>query len=61
MLKVGDVVVTMSYPGLFTIVEIIGDDVRIADARRDASGPCAHPTYGASIGKDAPQAMSAGA
>jgi hypothetical protein len=32
MLKVGDIVVTMSYPGLFTIVEIVGDDVRIADA-----------------------------
>ena len=33
MLKVGDVVVTMSYPGLFTVVEIIGDDVRIADPK----------------------------
>ncbi len=31
MLKVGDVVVTMSYPGLFTIVAITGDDVTIAD------------------------------
>ena len=32
MLSLGDVVVTMSYPGLFTIVEITGDDVKIADA-----------------------------
>lgn len=32
MLKVGDVVVTMSYPGLFTIVEIADDHVKIADA-----------------------------
>ena len=31
MLKVGDVVVTMSYPGLFTVVAIAGDDVRIDD------------------------------
>jgi preprotein translocase subunit YajC len=31
MLKAGDVVVTMSYPGLFTIVEVVGDDVKIAD------------------------------
>ncbi len=31
MLQVGDVVVTMSYPGIFTVVEVVGDDVRIAD------------------------------
>ena len=31
MLKVGDVVVTMSYPGLFTVLEITGEDVKIAD------------------------------
>lgn len=30
-LKVGDIVVTMSYPGLFTVVAIAGDDVRIID------------------------------
>jgi len=31
VLKVGDVVVTMSYPGLFTVVAIEGKDVRIVD------------------------------
>jgi len=31
VLKVGDVVVTMSYPGLFTVVAIEGNDVRIID------------------------------
>jgi hypothetical protein len=30
MPKVGDVVVTMSYPGLFTVVEVAGEDVKIA-------------------------------
>lgn len=29
--KIGDIVVTMSYPGLFNIVEIQGEDVKIAD------------------------------
>jgi hypothetical protein len=33
MLKVGDVVVTMSYPGLFTVVALEGDDVRIDDGQ----------------------------
>lgn len=32
MLKVGDVVVTMSYPGLFTVVTIAGENVTIVDA-----------------------------
>jgi preprotein translocase subunit YajC len=32
VLKVGDAVVTMSYPGLFTVVAIDGDHVTIADA-----------------------------
>lgn len=32
MLKVGDIVVTMSYPGMFTIVALEGDQVVIADA-----------------------------
>jgi hypothetical protein len=32
MLKIGDVVVTMSYPGLFTIIAIAGEDVTIVDA-----------------------------
>ena len=27
--KIGDVVVTMSYPGLFTVIEVTGDDVTI--------------------------------
>jgi hypothetical protein len=31
VLQVGDVVVTMSYPGIFTVVEVVGGDVRIAD------------------------------
>ncbi len=31
MLNVGDVVVTMSYPGIFTIVEIQEDAVTISD------------------------------
>lgn len=31
MLTVGDTVVTMSYPGLFVIVSIDGDDVTIRD------------------------------
>ena len=31
MLKIGDVVVTMSYPGLFTVVEVNGEHVTIAD------------------------------
>lgn len=31
MLKIGDVVVTMSYQGLFTVVEINGEHVIIAD------------------------------
>jgi hypothetical protein len=29
--KPGDVVVTMSYRGLFTVVEVTGDDVKISD------------------------------
>lgn len=29
-LQIGDVVVTMSYPGIFTVVDIKGDDVTIA-------------------------------
>ena len=29
-LQIGDIVVTMSYPGIFTIVDIKGDDVTIA-------------------------------
>ena len=33
MLAVGDTVVTMSYPGLFVIVSIEGDDVTIRDDR----------------------------
>jgi hypothetical protein len=32
MLQIDDVVVTMSYPGLFTVVTIDGEDVTIADA-----------------------------
>jgi len=32
MLRPGDVVVTMSYPGLFTVVVVAGDDVKIVDA-----------------------------
>jgi hypothetical protein len=35
MLKIGDVVVTMSYRGLFTVVEINGDHVTIADGSGD--------------------------
>ncbi|MCC6763603.1 MAG: hypothetical protein IT293_02985 [Deltaproteobacteria bacterium] len=31
MLKIGDVVVTMSYPGIFTVVETHGDAVTISD------------------------------
>ena len=31
MLKVGDVVVTMSYRGMFTVVALDGDQVTIAD------------------------------
>lgn len=31
MLKIGDIVVTMSYPGLFTVVGIEGDVVTIRD------------------------------
>ena len=31
-LTIGDTVVTMSYPGLFTIVGIDGDTLTIADA-----------------------------
>ena len=31
-LQIGDVVVTMSYPGIFTVVDIKGDDVTIATA-----------------------------
>lgn len=29
-LQVGDVVVTMSYPGIFTVIDVKGDDVTIA-------------------------------
>lgn len=35
MLTVGDTVVTMSYPGVFVVVAIDGDDVTIRD---DAGG-----------------------
>ena len=31
MLAVGDTVVTMSYPGLFVVVALDGDDVTIRD------------------------------
>lgn len=31
MLNIGDVVVTMSYPGLFTVVALDGDTVTISD------------------------------
>ena len=31
VLSVGDVVVTMSYPGMFTVLEINGEHVTIAD------------------------------
>lgn len=31
MLKIGDIVVTMSYPGIFTIVSIEADAVTISD------------------------------
>jgi hypothetical protein len=30
--EIGDVVVTMSYPGIFTVVDIKGEDVTIAAA-----------------------------
>ncbi len=32
MLKVGDVVVTMSYPGIFTVLAVEGETVTIAAA-----------------------------
>lgn len=35
MLRIGDVVVTMSYRGIFTVVEIHGEDVTIADGTGD--------------------------
>ncbi len=35
MLEVGDRVVTMSYPGLFTVVAIDGDTVTITDDRQE--------------------------
>lgn len=33
MLKIGDVVVTMSHPGPFTVVEISGDTLTIVTAQ----------------------------
>lgn len=32
MLKIGDVVVTMSYPGLFTVLEIDGETLTLGAA-----------------------------
>ena len=33
MLKIGDTVVTMSHPGPFTVVDIVGDTITIVTAQ----------------------------